>query len=503
MGVGGWRVVGRAAGVGFVGTVVLAAGGLLITGLDGFTLIHVAYVVGTVGVPLAGGIVLVGTRGGARPRVVTAVCVLALAAVPVGVYATYVEPFWLRVDRVELAVPAMRAVGEAGTADGVVDVDGVAGADGADGVDGVAGADGVDGVAGVDGVDGAGGADGGVSVDDVDGVAGADGVDGVAGAGGADGGVSVDGAGGADGGVSVDDVDGLAGAGGMDGVDRRIRIGVLADLQTTGVGDYERDAVERLLEFGPDVVVLPGDLYQFDAAVFDERAPGFARLIERIVGEVPHVYLVSGNTDTVAGLRRIVGGSGARVLDNEIDTFEVRGVPVRVGGTTLFGDDAAARRMAAQLVGGDGVDADGADGLVGDGLAGSDGLAGDRLAADGLAGDGRTGPDGDGRGVVRILIGHKPDAIELVRATPVDLAIAGHTHGGQVSLPLFGPPLTLSSVPRHVAAGGLHELYGTPIYVSTGVGRERGNAPQLRLGVRPSIGIIDLVPSAGGGSGAG
>ncbi|MDE0223120.1 MAG: hypothetical protein OXJ90_27900, partial [Spirochaetaceae bacterium] len=56
----------------------------------------------------------------------------------------------------------------------------------------------------------------------------------------------------------------------------------------------------------------------------------------------------------------------------------------------------------------------------------------------------------------------------------------------------------LTGVPRHVAAGGLHELYGTPIYVSTGVGRERGNAPQLRLGVRPSIGIIDLVPSGGG-----
>ena len=28
--------------------------------------------------------------------------------------------------------------------------------------------------------------------------------------------------------------------------------------------------------------------------------------------------------------------------------------------------------------------------------------------------------------------------------------------------------------------------------MSTGVGRERGNAPQLRLDVRPSIGIIDL-----------
>ena len=342
------QVLGRAAGVGFVGTVMFGVGALAITGVDGFTQIHVAYVVGTVGVPLAGGIVLLWARP--RSRVVTAACVVALAAVPVGVYATYVEPFWLRVDAVELAVG---------------------------------------------------------------------------------------------------------------GVDEPIRIGVLADLQTTGVGDYERDAVERLLGLGPDVVVLPGDLYQFDADLLDERAPQFTQLIERIVDEVPLVYLVSGNTDTVAGLRRITAGTGARVLDNEIDTFELKGVSVSIGGTTLFGDDAAARRMAGRL-----------------------------------AGDGQAGV----RAGLRILLGHKPDAIELVGATPVDLVVAGHTHGGQVSLPIFGPPLTLTNVPRHVAAGGLHELDGTPIYVSTGVGRERGNAPQLRLGVRPSIGIIDLV-SAGGGSG--
>ena len=335
------RVVGRAAGVGLVGTLLLSVGALLITGADGFTLIHVAYVVGTVGAPLAGGIVLLRARP--RPRAITAACVIAVAAIPVGVYATYVEPFWLRVDAVELAV---------------------------------------------------------------------------------------------------------------DDVDEPIRIGVLADLQTTAIGDYERDATERLLGFAPDIVLVPGDLNQFDAELLDERAPQFTQLIERIVDDVPLVYLVSGNTDTVAGLRQITARTGARVLDNELDTFELKGVSVSIGGTTLFGDDAAAQRMAKRL-----------------------------------AGNGQAG--------VRILLGHKPDAIELVQATPVDLLVAGHTHGGQVSLPILGPPLTLSSVPRHVAAGGLHELDETPIYVSTGVGREHGNAPQLRFGVRPSIGIIDLVSAVG------
>jgi hypothetical protein len=72
----------------------------------------------------------------------------------------------------------------------------------------------------------------------------------------------------------------------------------------------------------------------------------------------------------------------------------------------------------------------------------------------------------------------------------IDLVIAGHTHGGQISLPLFGPPVTLSEAPRHVAAGGLHELGGRPIYVSRGVGLERGEAPRVRLGARPEISLL-------------
>ena len=93
---------------------------------------------------------------------------------------------------------------------------------------------------------------------------------------------------------------------------------------------------------------------------------------------------------------------------------------------------------------------------------------------------------------LRILLAHQPDEIRLIESTPVDLLVSGHTHGGQIALPFIGPLVTASNVPRHVAAGGLHELHETPVYVSTGVGRERSTAPQVRFGVRPSIGIIDI-----------
>ncbi|MYE76060.1 MAG: hypothetical protein F4232_06585 [Acidimicrobiaceae bacterium] len=327
----------RGAAVGIVGSLIFSAGALGITALDGFTVIHVVYLVLTIGVPLAGAIVLVLARE--RSGVITALCIAALLAIPVGIYATHIEPFWLRTDSAELTV---------------------------------------------------------------------------------------------------------------DGIGEPIRVGVLADLQTTAIGSYENEAVDRLIEAAPDMVLVPGDLYQFDEDLFDERAPQFSEVIQRLVDAASTVFLVSGNTDTVAGLRAITEGTGARVLDNEVETLVVNGNVVSVGGTTLFSDERAAQRVA------------------------------DQLSDDDLAD-------------VRIFLAHKPDAIELLEGRSVDLLVSGHTHGGQVSLPFFGPPLTLSDVPRHVAAGGLHELDGTAIYVSTGVGRERDNAPQLRFGVRPSIGIIDLV----------
>ena len=97
-----------------------------------------------------------------------------------------------------------------------------------------------------------------------------------------------------------------------------------------------------------------------------------------------------------------------------------------------------------------------------------------------------------------IAVSHRPDSVLTYAAeTTVDLTIAGHTHGGQVSVPGFGPPITLSDVPREVAAGGLHVLNSHPLYVSTGVGLERGQAPQLRFGVRPSVALLTVVPADG------
>lgn len=316
-------------------------GGSLASHPSMFTPIHVTYLWMTLGLPLAGLLALVFTRD--RPLLVTGALGASLLLVPIGLYTTYVEPFWLRIDEVTLPVL---------------------------------------------------------------------------------------------------------------GVSEPFTIGVLADLQTTTIGDYEREAVDRLIELEPDIVLMPGDLYQFESpSDFARRLPEFREQLQKLGDRVPLVIMVNGNTDSPLALRQIADGTEVQVLDNETIVADVGGNEVMIGGVTLFGSQAGAQQVANDLV---------------------------------------TANDPD---TITILLGHKPDEITRLQKQPVSLVVAGHTHGGQISLPFFGPPITLSDVPRDIAAGGLHTLDGTPIYVSTGVGHEQGTAPQIRFGVRPSIGLIEIVPA--------
>ena len=102
-----------------------------------------------------------------------------------------------------------------------------------------------------------------------------------------------------------------------------------------------------------------------------------------------------------------------------------------------------------------------------------------------LAGLMERGPLGDHR----IFISHAPDFVDAL-PEPVDLVLAGHTHGGQVVVPFFGPPRTASRLPR-LYAGGLHDFRGTPLHVSRGVGMERAFTPPIRFLCPPEICILD------------
>ncbi len=66
-----------------------------------------------------------------------------------------------------------------------------------------------------------------------------------------------------------------------------------------------------------------------------------------------------------------------------------------------------------------------------------------------------------------LLLTHNPDFLDTIRR-PVGLGLCGHTHGGQVRLPLIGA-LTVPAN-RKFTMGWVQSLNGTPGYVSRGLG---------------------------------
>ncbi len=86
-----------------------------------------------------------------------------------------------------------------------------------------------------------------------------------------------------------------------------------------------------------------------------------------------------------------------------------------------------------------------------------------------------------------LLLMHNPDLFPLVPPR-VTLTLAGHTHGGQVRLPLLGAPIVPSRFGRRFAAGHIVEE-DRHLYVATGVGT---SILPVRLGVPPTIVVLTL-----------
>ncbi len=234
---------------------------------------------------------------------------------------------------------------------------------------------------------------------------------------------------------------------------RAIRLLHISDIQAPRIGDHERGVVKLAAKLEPDIVVLTGDYIHTRLLPTGEQAGRqLAELLRRHGPRAPlGTWAVGGDTDGDT-IEHLLVNSGIGWLDDEVVTLPLPGGPplTLVGlapGTSRGERPETLRRLLSEAP-----------------------------------------PHSP-----RIVFGHSPDfVLGLVDGPQIDLALAGHTHGGQIVVPFFGPPLTLSRVPRSIAAGGLHELGRVRVHVSRGVGMERGSAPQVRFLCPPEICVLTL-----------
>lgn len=91
-------------------------------------------------------------------------------------------------------------------------------------------------------------------------------------------------------------------------------------------------------------------------------------------------------------------------------------------------------------------------------------------------------------GECRLLLSHNPDSVDTDFNTPLALVLSGHTHGGQVVLPFFGPPVL--PVKNKNYASGLVTTSKTPLFISRGIG---WSIYPVRFNCYPEIAILELM----------
>jgi predicted MPP superfamily phosphohydrolase len=89
-----------------------------------------------------------------------------------------------------------------------------------------------------------------------------------------------------------------------------------------------------------------------------------------------------------------------------------------------------------------------------------------------------------------VVLSHNPDTIDKITdpaaGRRADLVLCGHTHGGQVRLPVYGPPVV--PVVRKDLTYGLYRQGSTQLYVNPGL----GYTYRVRFNCRPEVTALTL-----------
>ena len=238
-------------------------------------------------------------------------------------------------------------------------------------------------------------------------------------------------------------------------------VAVLSDIQVgmwwANTGMVER-VVDRVVEADPDVVLLAGDYVYSKAPDIPVQLDTVLQLLGPVLDAGIPVYAVMGNHDYAVN-----------AVEELTTAFEARGVEVL-------------QNEAVRVPAPDGATADQPLYVVGLGPV-RPGLVDVDQALSGVP-----------EGASRVVLMHNPTAFPELPGGSAPLAVAGHTHCGQVALP-FSPRwsyLGLTQEEAVVADGWAPQTYGAEgnrLFVTCGVGF---SAVPVRINAPPQVAFFEL-----------
>jgi predicted MPP superfamily phosphohydrolase len=233
------------------------------------------------------------------------------------------------------------------------------------------------------------------------------------------------------------------------GLNHPVRIVQLSDIHVERTTRREQALPGLVESLHPDMIVLTGD-YLNQSFPHDAQTVADLRLLLGQLHAPLGTYAVNGNVETPLEMDDLLAGLDIRALHNEVVPIPALGKHFALVGlnyTDWIIDQVELNVLMQQVKPGD----------------------------------------------FSLLLYHTPDQAYAARDLGVNLYLAGHTHGGQVRLPLFGAVFTNSRYGKTFEMG-LYHLGQTTLNVSRGLGMTGSSGLRARFLCPPEVVVVDLVP---------
>ena len=221
------------------------------------------------------------------------------------------------------------------------------------------------------------------------------------------------------------------------------RIGLITDVHRSQWVSHEDvvHACETLMRARPDLVALCGDYVSFGDR--DYAVPAAESLSS--LSAPQGVFAVLGNHDDDHEMTPPLTAQGITVLNNARTRLSIRGATLELAGIRFW-----TRRQSD----------------IADVLKGATGTT--------------------------VLLAHDPRRLTEAAALNVPLVLSGHTHGGQIVLPVGGA----IAAQKFPVVAGIGKRRSTTLFVSRGVGTVY---VPIRLNCPPEVSVLTLRPSGTAG----